>query len=101
MERTNYVHRHDPKHKKAWATIKRLNYDKHTQSRIAAVTPNQVVNQLLLNRKPTNQEKGHQKRRRVGGFYQRKTRDSYDPHENGKGIWTRWDHNIDDSTLWS
>ena len=48
--------------KKAWATIKRLNSDKHTQSRIAAVTPNQVANQLLLNGKPTNQEKGHQKR---------------------------------------
>ena len=48
--------------KKAWATIKRLNSEKHTQTRIAAVTPNQVANQLLQNGKPLNKERGHLKR---------------------------------------
>ena len=48
--------------KKAWATIKRLNSEKHTQTRIAAVTPNQVANQLLQNGKPMNKERGHLKR---------------------------------------
>ena len=47
--------------KKAWATIKRLNSEKPPQSRIAAVTPNQVANQLLLNGKPQNKIRGHNK----------------------------------------
>ena len=48
--------------KKAWATIKRLDSEKHTQTRVAAVTPNQVANQLLQNGKPLNKEKGHHKK---------------------------------------
>ena len=48
--------------KKAWATIKKLNSEKHTMTRVAAVTPNQVANQLLQNGKPPNKEKGHKKR---------------------------------------
>ena len=48
--------------KKAWATIKRLDSEKHTQTRVAAVTPNQVANQLLQNGKPHNKEKGQQKK---------------------------------------
>ncbi|GFR81085.1 RNA-directed DNA polymerase from mobile element jockey-like [Elysia marginata] len=48
--------------KKAWATIKRLNSEKNVQTRVAAVTPNQVANQLLQNGKPANKEKGHKKR---------------------------------------
>ena len=48
--------------KKAWATIKKLNSEKHTITRVAAVSPNQVANQLLQNGKPPNKEKGHKKR---------------------------------------
>ena len=48
--------------KKAWKIIKKLNSEKCTQARVAAVTPNQVANQLLQNGKPPNKEKGHQKR---------------------------------------
>ena len=48
--------------KKAWATIKRLNSEKNTQTRVAAVNPNQVANQLIQNGKPLNKEKGQVKR---------------------------------------
>ena len=48
--------------KKAWATIKRLDSEKHAQTRVAAVTPDQVANQLLQNGKPLNKEKGQQKK---------------------------------------
>lgn len=48
--------------KKAWSTIKKINSEKRTPSRIAAVTPDEVANQLLLNGKPSNKEKGYQKR---------------------------------------
>ena len=50
--------------KKAWATIKRLDSESHTQTRVATVTPNQVANQLLQNGKPLNKEKGHHKKLR-------------------------------------
>ena len=48
--------------KKAWTTIKKLNSEKKPQTRIAAVTPNQVANQLLQNGKPISKERGHLKR---------------------------------------
>ncbi|XP_076065308.1 uncharacterized protein LOC143039315 [Oratosquilla oratoria] len=48
--------------KKAWATIKKLNSDKAPQPRVAAVTPNQVANQMLLNGKPANKERGFLKK---------------------------------------
>ena len=46
--------------KKAWTTIKKLNSDKKPQ-RVAAVTPNEVANQLIQNGKPAKKEKGHLK----------------------------------------
>ena len=49
--------------KKAWATIKKLGTDRNaTETRVAAVTPNEVAHQLLLNGKPNSQEKGHLKK---------------------------------------
>ena len=48
--------------KKAWTTIKKLNSEKKPQSRIAAVTPNEVANQLIQNGKPASKERGHLKR---------------------------------------
>ena len=47
--------------KKAWTTIKKLNSEKKPQ-RVAAVTPNEVANQLILNGKPTYKERGQQKK---------------------------------------
>ena len=44
--------------KNAWATIKRLDSESHTQTRVAAVTPNQVAKQLMQNGKPLNKENG-------------------------------------------
>ena len=40
--------------KKAWSTLKKINTEKNGQTRVAAVTPNQVANQLLRNGKPQN-----------------------------------------------
>ncbi|KAK3885135.1 hypothetical protein Pcinc_010617 [Petrolisthes cinctipes] len=51
--------------KKAWMTIKKLNSEKAPQSRIAAVTPNQVAHQLLLNGKPLIKERGHKKKMKM------------------------------------
>ena len=51
--------------KKAWKITKKLNSEKCTQARVAAVNPNQVANHLLQNGKPPNREKGHQKRLRT------------------------------------
>ncbi|GFR95234.1 RNA-directed DNA polymerase from mobile element jockey-like [Elysia marginata] len=65
--------------KKAWATIKRLNSEKNVQTRVAAVTPNQVANQLLQNGKPANKEKGHKKR--LKGEMEQAMRDSSDQFE--------------------
>ncbi|GFS25435.1 RNA-directed DNA polymerase from mobile element jockey-like [Elysia marginata] len=65
--------------KKAWATIKRLNSEKNAQTRVAAVTPNQVANQLLQNGKPANKEKGHKKR--LKGEMEQAMRDSSDQFE--------------------
>ena len=48
--------------KEAWTTIKKLNAERKPQSRIAAVTPNQVANQLLQNGKPASKERGHLKK---------------------------------------
>jgi len=48
--------------KKAWKIIKKLNSEKRTQARVAAVTPNQVANHLVQDGKPPTKEKGHQKR---------------------------------------
>jgi len=47
--------------KKAWTTIKKLNTEKKAQTRVAAVTPNEVANQLLLNGKPLHKQKGTKK----------------------------------------
>ena len=46
--------------KKAWATIKRLDSEMHTQTRVAAVALNQIPNKLLQNGKPINKEKRQQ-----------------------------------------
>ncbi|GFR83311.1 RNA-directed DNA polymerase from mobile element jockey-like [Elysia marginata] len=62
------------------ATIKRLNSEKNVQTRVAAVTPNQVANQLLQNGKPANKEKGHKKR--LKGEMEQAMRDSSDQFEN-------------------
>ena len=48
--------------KKAWATIKKLNTEKKPQTRVAAVTPDQVASQLILNGKPAYKEKGNLKK---------------------------------------
>ena len=48
--------------KKAWTMIKKINSEKCTQTRIAAVTPDEVANQLLENRKSSTNERGYQKR---------------------------------------
>ena len=49
------------KSKKAWKTIKKLNADQISTARTAAMTPNNVANQLLLNGKPYNKERGYLK----------------------------------------
>ena len=48
--------------KQAWKTIKKLNAEKHTNTRVAAVTPNEVAHQLLLNGKPRNRERGYKRK---------------------------------------
>ena len=45
--------------KQAWKTIRKLNTEKHTNTTIAAVTPDKVAHQLLMNGKPKNKERGH------------------------------------------
>ena len=47
--------------KNAWKTIKTLNSDKKTDTTAAAVTPNQVAHQLLINGKPLHRERGYLK----------------------------------------
>ena len=47
--------------KKAWKTISKINTENKTNPRVAAVTPNQVANQLILNGKPQHKEKGRRK----------------------------------------
>ena len=47
--------------KQAWTTIKKLNTEKKAPSRVAAVTPNEVANQLLLNGKPLHKQTGQSK----------------------------------------
>ena len=47
--------------KKAWTTLKKINTEKNGQTRVAAVTPNQVASQLLLNGKPLHKERGRLK----------------------------------------
>ena len=47
--------------KKAWKTISKLNTEKKTNPRVAAVTPNQVAHQLILNGKPQHKERGRRK----------------------------------------
>ena len=51
--------------KKAWKTIKKLNTDQTSTARTAAVTPNSVANQLLLNGKPYNKERGYLKKMKM------------------------------------
>ena len=92
--------------KKAWATIKKLNSEKHTLTRVAAVTPNQVANQLLQNGKPPTKEKGHKRRLKCqmdqvlaecddqfDNFSLTELEKCPNVHESGKGLRTRWDHN--------
>ncbi len=43
--------------KKAWATIKKLNSEKHTTTRVAAVSPKHVANQLAQNGKPPTKKR--------------------------------------------
>ena len=47
--------------KKAWATIKKLNTERNVQTRVAAVTPNNVANQLIKNGKPAHKERDNLK----------------------------------------
>ena len=53
------------KSKKAWKTIKKLNADQISTARTAAMTPNNVANQLLLNGKPYNKERGYLKEMKI------------------------------------
>ena len=48
--------------KKAWTTVRKLDTEKAPPKRIAAVTPNQVAYQLLLNGKPFNKERSYLKK---------------------------------------
>ena len=48
--------------KKAWTTIKKLNTENNKETRIAAVTPNEVATQLICNGKPLHKERGHRKK---------------------------------------
>ena len=48
--------------KRAWQTLKKLNTEKNNKTRIAAVTPNEIAHQLLLNGKPYNKERGYLKK---------------------------------------
>ena len=47
--------------KRAWSTLKKINTERNRQTRVAAVTPNQVANQLLRNGKPLHKERGRLK----------------------------------------
>ena len=51
--------------KKAWATIKKLNTETNPQTRVAAVTPNEVANQLILNGKTSHKKRGLLKERKL------------------------------------
>ena len=66
--------------KKAWTTISKLNTERNKQERVAAVTPNQVANQLILNGKPQHKERGRRKamRREMDGIAQT-SEDKLDP----------------------
>ena len=57
MTNTNMTHNS----KKAWATIRKLNNEKSPPKRVAAVTPNEVAHQLLLNGKPLIRERSYLK----------------------------------------
>ena len=48
--------------KMAWKTLNKLNAVNQPQKRMAGVTSNQVANQLLLNGKPLNNERGYLKK---------------------------------------
>ena len=47
--------------KMAWKTINKHNSDKKPQTIAAAVTPNQVAHQLIMNGKPLRKERGYLK----------------------------------------
>ena len=47
--------------KRAWKTMKKLDTE-NSKTRLAAVTPNEVAHQLLLNGKPYNKERGYLKK---------------------------------------
>lgn len=51
--------------KQAWKTIRKLNTEKNTNISVAAVTPDKVAHQPLLNGKPKNKERGHKKNMKV------------------------------------
>ena len=48
--------------KKAWKTINKLNSKNSAPTRTAAVTPNEVAHQLMLNGKPENRERGFKRK---------------------------------------
>ena len=93
--------------KKAWATIKRLDSEKHTQTRVAAVTPNKVANQLLQNGKPLDMEKKLKCQMEQAICDSCEQFEKFTPQELKKaltlmkteGIRTRWDHYRDDPTF--
>ena len=65
--------------KKAWSTLKKLDTDKITTPRVAAVTPNNVANQLIENGKPSCKERGQLKD--MKREMKRVTQESEDAHE--------------------
>ncbi len=48
--------------KQAWKTIQKLNTERNKNTKIAAVTPDKVAHQLLLNGNPQNKERGYKKK---------------------------------------
>ena len=66
--------------KRAWKTISKLNGEKKTNPRVAAVTPNEVASLLILNGKPHHKERGRKKemKREMNTIMQNST-NSFEP----------------------
>ena len=55
-------HRYEEEQRRAWTTIRKLNTDNRPPHRIAAVTPNQIAHQLIVNGRPNNKEQRQKKK---------------------------------------